>query len=91
MGRSTRITLTLLGILGFVALLFYGALSQSQVSCEVCVEYAGQRNCQTSRGESPDLAMQGAHSAACANLTSGVTNAFRCGQTRPYSSRCATE
>ncbi len=88
MGKTARIGLTLLGIGGFVAVLFLGAQQQSQVSCEVCVEYGGARDCRVSRGETRESAVQGAHSAACSNLASGVTNAFRCGQTPPVSTRC---
>lgn len=89
MPKPLRMLLTFAAIVGFFAVLYYGAANTAgQFRCEVCVEYAGGRDCRSSNGETREDAIQGAHSAACANLASGVTNAFRCGQTAAASIRC---
>ncbi|MCP4005701.1 MAG: hypothetical protein GY725_16040 [bacterium] len=90
MPKALRITLTLTAIGIFFAVLFYGAAGESRVRCRVCVEFSDKSDCSESYGDARQSAIEGAHASACANLTSGVTNGFLCGQTPPSSIECET-
>ncbi len=83
-----RTLLTLAGIALFAGLLWYGASGQSRVECEVCFTFKGRTECRVGRGESREVAIASANTAACAVLGSGVTDAMQCGATPPDSASC---
>jgi hypothetical protein len=72
----------------FGALLWYGASSQEQVECELCITFKGRTECRVGRGEDRRQAEESATTAACAVLGGGVTDAFQCNATPAASSRC---
>ncbi len=78
------------GLALFGALLWYGASSQEQVECELCVTFKGRSECRVGRGEDRTQAAASATTAACAVLGSGVTDAMQCNATPAVSSRCRT-
>ncbi len=79
---------TLVVILGFVALLAWSTLSAQKTECEVCVEFNGMRNCATASAASEAEAAQSAQSTACGVLASGMAQAVMCGDTPPVVRRC---
>ena len=77
----------LLGVV-FVAVVVYATLAESQVACEVCVDYRGGSECRSSSAIDRETAITGAVTAACAVLSGGVTDGIACGATSPRSVRC---
>ena len=79
---------TLGGLALFGALLWYGASSQEQVECELCLTFKGRSECRVGRGEDRAQAVASATTAACAVLGSGVTDAMQCNATAAAQTRC---
>jgi hypothetical protein len=82
---------TAVGIaLGFALLgaLVYATLQQAAVTCEACVEFGGRSECRTSSAETQEDAVRAAITAACALLSSGVTQGMQCDRTPPRSVSC---
>jgi hypothetical protein len=78
----------LLGV-AFLAALVFVTRSQSAVECELCVDFGGRTACRTASAEDRDAAQRAAASAACAVLSSGVTQGLECDRTPPRSVRCS--
>jgi hypothetical protein len=81
----------LIGILigaGFIGLMVYAVMAESQVECEVCVEFGGRTECRTSVAVDRKHAVSGAMAGACAVLSGGVTDGIRCTSSIPKSQRC---
>jgi hypothetical protein len=90
MTRSQRKMIVIVAVLAFFGLLLYNTLSAQKVTCEVCVEYNGQRNCATASHANEADAAQSAQSTACGILASGMNESIACGRTEPVSRRCVT-
>jgi hypothetical protein len=75
-------------VLGFLAALVYATLRETAVSCEVCVEFAGQSACRRAKAADRDQALQMAQSTACAVLSGGVTQGMQCNRTPARSESC---
>ncbi len=71
-----------------LAALIYATLDHAAVSCEACIEFGGRSECRTGSAPTREDAVQGAVTAACAVLSSGVTEGMRCDRTPPRSVRC---
>lgn len=80
--------LTLIVILGFVALLLYNTLSAQRVECEVCVAFDGGRNCAAASHSTERDAARSAQTTACGPLAKGMDQAIACGNTPPVSQQC---
>ncbi len=72
----------------FAAAVVYTTLSESQVECEVCMEFGGRSICRTVAAAERNQALAMAVSNACAIISDGVTAGIQCGQTRPRSVTC---
>jgi hypothetical protein len=86
----SRTVKTLL-VLVFAAVVGYILLSPMQlgkVSCEVCMEFKGDRDCRTARGPTADEATVTARDSACAHIAFGREDSILCGNTEPSSVRC---
>ncbi len=79
------ITAVVLAIMGYVVV---GSMTRVQVTCEICVEFNGGRRCTRGAGATPDEAKQGAQTAACGVLASGMDQTIRCQNTPPASATC---
>ena len=77
--------ITLVGIAAFVVL---SSLTVADVRCEVCVSFHGREACRSVDAATEEEARAGAHSNACALLSSGVTDSLACQRTNPSTSRC---
>jgi hypothetical protein len=72
----------------FVGAMIYALMQESQIQCEVCLDYGGQRLCRTGSGLDRKRAVESGVTAVCAVLSSGVTGGIECGATRPRSVSC---
>jgi hypothetical protein len=61
---------------------------QARVECEVCIAYAGRSACRVAAARDRGEAAQAATTAACAVLSSGVTETVACQGTRPAKLFC---
>jgi len=73
---------------GFVALLLADLGSANQVRCSLCVQFDGRRECASGQGVDRQDALQSAQGVACAPMTSGPNDAFRCTTTPPSQVSC---
>jgi hypothetical protein len=78
----------LVALAAFVALLVNGLMRESQVECEVCIDFEGQRACRTNRATDRQAAITGATYTACAVLSGGVTSGMQCTRTPPSALQC---
>lgn len=86
MNRRTQwVIVSLLGAVGFFALLYYNTVSYNQYRVEVCMEFQGQTNCRTAQGSSEEAALRTAVDNACAMISSGMTDSMACSSSRPQS------
>ena len=90
-GYAVAIVRVFAGILigaAFVAAMVYATRSETQVSCEVCVDFRGRSECRGSSAAGRDEAIAGAVANACAVMSGGVTDGIACTSTPPRSVRC---
>ena len=71
-----------------VGYILFSPMQLGKVSCEVCMEFKGQKACRTARGPSGDEATVTAHDNACARIAFGREDSILCGNTPPASVRC---
>jgi hypothetical protein len=68
-----------LGVLGAIGgFVVYSSFTVGGVRCEVCVDFAGAKDCRTVDGATEADALAAARTNACAHVTSGVTNMLAC-------------
>ena len=82
--------LTLVVVLGFVALLLWSTLSSQRVECTVAVEFRGRAGSATASAASEESAVREAQTAACGPITRGMDEVIACGNAPPVSRRCRT-
>lgn len=76
----------------FVGLVVYGSLQVKGHTCDLCIEFRGQRVCRTGQAATEHEARQGAVTAACAVLAGGVTDTIACERSELQDLHCvATE
>ncbi len=80
--------LTVAVILGFVALLTWSTLSAQKVSCNVCVEFNGGRNCAKASHTTQLEAARSAQTTACGPLAHGMNETIACENTPAVSTSC---
>lgn len=83
-----RVWVGILLALGFATAMYFATLAEARVECEVCLRFAGKRECRTAGGADETSAIRGAISNACALLASGVTQSMRCDATPAESIQC---
>jgi hypothetical protein len=88
MKRGTIIAIVV--VIAFGALLLFNTLSAQKVTCTVCVEFNGKRNCATASHENEEGAKQSAQTTACGPISSGMNDAIACGRIVPASAQCQT-
>mgnify|MGYP003577002899 CR=1 FL=1 len=80
--------LTLLGVVGFLALVIWQLTDHRQVDCNVCMEFKGQTHCALGSAPTREEAIRSGQTPACSMLASGVTESFQCSATPPISVTC---
>ena len=81
------LTAVVLAIMGYVVV---GSMTRVQKQCEVCIEFNGVRRCAKGAGADEKEAKQGAQTAACGVLASGMDETIRCQNARPASATCSS-
>lgn len=81
---------TIAVILAFVAFLVWSTLSAQKVTCYVCVEYNGVRNCASASHQTEAEAARSAQNTACGPVTSGMNDAIACDNRPPVTQQCRT-
>ena len=71
-----------------VAVVVVSSLQVGAVRCEVCVSFQGRQACRAVDATTEDEARRGAHTNACALVSSGVTDSLACERTPDSSARC---
>jgi hypothetical protein len=84
---AAAITAVVLAIMGYVVV---GSMARVQKQCEVCIEFNGARRCAKGAGANEKEAKDGARTAACGVLASGMDETIRCQNTQFVSATCAT-
>lgn len=90
MASRSQTIWTVAVIIAFVAFLTWSTLSAQKAECEVCVEFAGGRNCASASHENEDEAARSAQTTACGPLTSGMNDAIACDNRPAVSRQCRT-
>jgi hypothetical protein len=88
MPKAIKILL-LLAVLGAAAYIVLSPSRLGRVSCEVCVEFKGQKVCRTARGPSREEAVTTARDNACAQVAASRTESILCGGSEPASVTCS--
>ena len=79
---------TLVVVAAFFGMLWWGAAGSTRVQCELCIAFNGRDECRVGQGADRETAIESARTNACAVMTGGVTDAFRCNATEPQSLSC---
>ena len=83
---------TVFGALGFgllVGYVIYTSMTLAEVSCEVCLEFRGRRECRSAAASNAVTAQSAATDLACVFLAGGMTDSIACGNTPPASVKCS--
>lgn len=87
MAKRVKILLAVV-LAAIVGYILFSPMQLGKVSCEVCMEFKGQKACRTARGPSRDEATVTARDNACARIAFGREDSILCGNTEPASVRC---
>ena len=88
LGYAGQISLAQGSFVGIGAYVVVSSLNVADVRCEVCVSFGGREACRSVEAATEEEARAGAHSNACALISSGVTDTLACQRTNPSMSRC---
>jgi len=84
---ATVITAVVLALFAYIVV---GSMARVEKQCEVCIEFNGVRRCARGAGADEKEARQGAQTAACGVLASGMDETIRCQNAQPVSATCQT-
>jgi hypothetical protein len=88
MNRTAKWVLTA-AVFAAMGWMVYASMARVEHTCEVCVVFNGQRRCTRGAGATQDEAKQGAQTAACGVLASGMDESIRCQNTPPATATCS--
>lgn len=77
-------------IVAFVGFLAWSMLSSQKVTCDVCMEFNGRRNCASASAVSEEEAFNSARNTACGPISFGMNESIACGNTPPATRVCRT-
>ncbi len=83
-----RTTISVAIGIAFVTAVIWTALDQTDVECEICVDYRGRTACSIARAADLPSAESQAHSGACSQVTGGVTETLECDRIGSTVRRC---
>ena len=79
------------GVLAFVAFMggvIYLSIPQSPYSCEVCLEFNGERVCRKGVGSSQQEARKAAQESTCGGNVRGMSESIKCANAEPVQLTC---
>ena len=88
MNRTAKWVLTS-AVLAAMGWMVYSSMARVEHTCEVCIVFNGQRRCTRGAGATQEEAKQGAQTAACGVLASGMDESIRCQNTPPAAATCS--
>lgn len=74
-------------LMGYVV---YGSMARVQQTCELCIEFNGQKQCRRGAGATQAEAVQAATMVACGVMANGMDESIRCQNARPTSQQCSS-
>lgn len=77
-----------LAVLLFAGYVLYGTMSGARVSCEVCLEFDGERVCRRGAGPTEAEARTAAQESACGGQARGMSEIIACRNAEPVSTQC---
>ena len=80
--------LSLLVILGVVALIWFGMRGMAAAECEVCMTWEGEQRCQVGQGSDEAAAVDRARTAICQLLAHSREANIACGRQAPDTVEC---
>jgi hypothetical protein len=80
--------LSLIVIIGVVALIWFGMQGMSDAECKICMTWQGERRCQIGQGSDEAAAIDRARTAICQLLTGSRADNIACGRQEPDSVEC---
>jgi hypothetical protein len=88
--KTGTVALIAVAMLVFFGLVVYSTMSAAEHTCDVCLEFAGERVCRSGAGATVEEAQRAAQESVCGGNTSGMAEAITCRNQRPVSVQCAT-
>ena len=74
-----------------MAFLTWSTLSAQKVTCQICVQFNGSRNCASASHETEAEAVRSAQTTACGPLSSGMNDIIACEARPPVSQTCSAK
>lgn len=87
MNRKAAILLGIGLAIAFVAILTMQMMSGRRHKVEVCMAYAGAKNCAVATAPTREEAVRTATATACTLIAGGVTETMACERSQPFSVR----
>jgi hypothetical protein len=85
---KSRTVLTIAVVVLFVVLLAWSTLSAQKVTCTVCVQFNGHRNCASASHSDEVEAARSAQTTACGPVAVGMNETIACGNRPALSKSC---
>lgn len=79
---------TVLAFLAFMGGVVYLSIPQTVHSCEVCLEFDGERVCRKGVGNSQEEAQRAAHESTCGGNVRGMSESIACRNAEPVKLTC---
>jgi hypothetical protein len=79
---------TVLAMLGFMGLVIWLSIPKTAHSCEVCLEFKGERVCRTGVGNSQAEARKAAQESTCGGNVRGMSESIACANADPVKLTC---
>lgn len=89
MGPAGR-WVVVLAVLMFAGYVVYGTVTRTAASCEVCLEFDGERVCRRGAGATVEEARQAAQESACGGQARGMSEIIACRNQPPVAVQCST-
>ena len=77
-----------IAMLLFVAGVVYLSIPRSPYSCEVCLEFSGERVCRRGAGETEEAARTAAQESTCGGNARGMSEMIACRNAEPVAVTC---
>lgn len=88
MTRYRNTIITILLVTGLAVIFWNKTMNAQLATCEVCVEFNGQRQCSKASGPNQKEAARTAHSTACGPVANGMNEKIACDSRQPALLRC---
>ncbi len=77
-----------LAMLLFVGVVVYLSIPRAPYSCEVCLEFSGERVCRRGAGDTRAAALLAAQESTCGGNAHGMSEMIECRNREPVAQQC---